>query len=141
MVERRGVFPTFAEGVRDVANCRSVELELYAVPRRSSTVLGLEIDGLRIAFVTAVVVPAVTQVDPPDERHVVVGFGRAAHDDELLVMASTATDALVENHLPAGFVDLAHEPGVLLLEIVRPTRVRTPNQAAHLNAAPRQIGE
>jgi hypothetical protein len=111
------------------------------VPRRSITVPGFEINGLRVAFVTAIVVSAVTQVDPADERHVIVGSGNVAHDDELLVMASTAPDALVKNHFPAGLVDFAHEPGILLLEIVRPTRVRTPYQAAHVNATPRQIGE
>jgi hypothetical protein len=123
MVEGRRILPTFAEGVSDVANRRSAYLEVNAVPRRSITVSGFEIDRLRVAFVTAVVVAAMTQVDPADERHVVIRSGSVAHHDELLVMASAATDALVEKHLTTGFVDLANEPGVLLLEEVRPTRV------------------
>jgi len=123
MVEGRRILPTFAEGVSDVANRRSAYLEVNAVPRRSITVSGFEIDRLRVAFVTAVVVAAMTQVDPADERHVVVRSGSVAHNDELLVMASAATDAFVEKNPATGFVDLANEPGVLLLEEVRPTRV------------------
>ncbi len=140
MVERRGVLPTFAEGVRDVAHRRSVELELNTVPRRSFAVPGFQIGRLRVAFVTVVVVAAVTNVDPADERHI-LGSGSAAHDDELLVMASTATDTLVEKHLTTGFVDLANELGVLLFAEVRQTRVGTPHEAAHVNVAPHQIGE
>ena len=141
MVERGGVVPTLAESVRDVADGRSPELNLNVVPGRSVTVPGVEIDRLRVAFVTGVVPAAVAQVDPADEGDVVVGPRRATDDDELLMMASTTPDALVEKNLAARFVDLADELGVLLLAEMRLSWVRAPQETAHVDAATREVGE
>src|SRR6266404_6800702 len=49
MVERRRVFPAFAEGVCEVAERRTPHLELDVVPRRSGAVATVELDWLRIA--------------------------------------------------------------------------------------------
>src|SRR5918994_962205 len=141
MVERGGVIPTFAEGVRDVADRRSPELKLNIVPGRSVPVPGVEIDRLRVAFVTGVIPAAVAQVDPADEGDVLVRSRRATDDDELLMMASTTPDALVEKYLAARFVDLADELGVLLLAEVGLSWVRTPQKTAHVDAATREVGE
>ena len=84
---------------------------------------------------------AVAQVDAADERDVVVGpFGATDHD-ELLVVAAAPPHPLVEQDLAAGLVDLSDERGVLLLAEVRLSRVRSPQQPAHVHAAPREVGE
>ena len=44
---------------------------------------------------------AVAEVDAADERDVVIGPRRAAHDDELLVMAAPASHTFVEEDLAA----------------------------------------
>jgi hypothetical protein len=116
-------------------------LKLDVVPRWSIAVLGIEIDCLRIALVAGVIPPAVAEVDAPDEGDVVVGSRSTTGDDELLVMAAAPPDALVEQDLAARLVDLPDEIDVLLLAEMRLTRVRTPQQTSHVNAAACEVGE
>src|SRR5512132_1979881 len=56
-------------------------------------------------------------------------------------MASTTPNALIEEHLAARVVDLSYELDVLLLAEVSLARVRSPQETAYVDAAPREVGE
>ena len=141
VVERVGVLPALPEGVGDGGDRGAVELGLHVVPGRPVAVDVVEVDRLRVAEVAGVVVAAVAEVDAADERDVVVGAVAPPGDDELLVVAPTASDALVEQDLAPGAVHALRQREVLLLGEVHLRRVRPPQQAAHVDAAPGQVLE
>ena len=141
VVERGRVVPPLPEGVRQVADRRSAHLELHVVPGRAVAVARVELDRLRVAAVPVVVAPPVAEVDAADEGDVVVGAGRVAEEDQLLVMASAAPDPFVEQDLAAGLVDLAHEANVLLLGEVGLTRMGAPEEPADVHVPPGEVAE
>src|SRR4051794_36229299 len=119
MVEWRRIDPPFAERPGEVVDGRTSQLELQVVPRRARSVAPVELDGLRIALVIAVVVTPVADVEPSDEAD--IGRGHIANpdgvrslpdDQELLVVASTPSHPLVEDQEPARTVDPRSESQV-----------------------------
>ena len=72
----RRVLPPLAEGVGEVADCGTVQLELHVVPRRTVAVAVVDLDDLGVTEVTGVVMATVAEVDAADERDVVVGVRR-----------------------------------------------------------------
>jgi hypothetical protein len=67
------------------------------------------------------VVPAtVTEIDPPDERDLLV-VPAGAKENELLVVGSRATDARVQEHLASCLVDGACK--IALFRLVEPQRL------------------
>ena len=66
-----------------------------------------------------VVIAAVTQVDPADERDVARGITGTADHDQLLVVAASPPGPRIEQHLPAVLVDLPDELGVGLLGLLQ----------------------
>ena len=76
VVEGVGILPALAERVGERRHRRPVHLELRVVPRWTVAVARVELDRLRVAAVAGVVVAAVAEVDPADERDVVVGCAR-----------------------------------------------------------------
>ncbi|MDZ5664102.1 hypothetical protein SFC79_20170 [Nocardioides sp. S-58] len=133
VVERCGVVPPLRERVEDVGDGRSPDLRHRVVPRRRVAVAVVQRRSLRVATVGRVIAPAVAEVDPPDERDVLLGTALAAHDEQLLVVRAAAPYPLVEQGLTAALVD---DPAqVLVLLAVEPARVRAPHQGPHLHVA------
>jgi hypothetical protein len=114
VVEGGWVFPSFAEGVFEVADYRASHLELYVVPRRSWAVAGRDIDSLEVAGVARIVVATVAQVDPARVRDVTIGSFSASDDYQLLMVAAAATHTLVEEHLAACLVHGLGESDIVL---------------------------
>ena len=73
VVEGVRILPAFAERVGERGDRGPVHLELGVVPRGTRAEARVELDRLRVAAVAGVVVAAVAEVDPADERDVVVG--------------------------------------------------------------------
>ena len=67
MIERRRVGPSFAEGVFEVTDRRTSNLQLHIVPRRIRAVAGVQCDCLRIAGVSMVVMATVAEINAADE--------------------------------------------------------------------------
>ena len=97
-LERRRVVPPLPEGLGQVGDGRSSHLRLDIVPGRVRPVRRIQGLRLRIAQVLGVVPAAVTEIDPADERDLLVVPARAK-EDELLVVGSRATDARVQEDL------------------------------------------
>ena len=102
---RRGVVPSFTEGVFEIADGRTLESYLDVVPWRPLTVPFVEILGLRIAPMLGVVTASVTQVDATDECNVARRVTRMADEHELLVVRTGSAHALVEKDLSSVVVD------------------------------------
>ncbi|HTH04285.1 MAG TPA: hypothetical protein VL916_00390 [Ilumatobacteraceae bacterium] len=107
----------------EVADRWSPYLQLKVVPRGRRTVTAVDGDRLRITVVQRVVMAAVREVYPPDERHVVAEVAAVADDEQLLMVASTSSHPFVDEHLPAGLVDVVGKLQVLLLAEARLVRV------------------
>jgi hypothetical protein len=105
------------------------------VPGRSFPVDGGHRLSLRVAVVTGVVVPAVAQVDPADERGVELGSPLMAQDQELLMMGAAGTYPGVEQAAAAGSVDLLLQAAVLGRGERQPVPVRPPDQTADQDPA------
>ena len=90
---------------------------------------------------TGIVPPAVAQVDPTDEGHVLILPARMSKHHELLVVAASPADPLVEQHLAPGLVQDLSELEVLLLAELRLVRMRPPHQTPHVDAASGQLGQ
>src|SRR5438309_233324 len=90
---------------------------------------------------TLVVAPAVAQVDPADERHVLFGVVAVLDDEQLLVVRAEAADPLVEQRFRTGLVELDAEPLVLLRAERRVVGVRPPQQAADLDAPTSEVAQ
>ncbi len=77
---------------------------------------------------TRVVVAAVAEVDPADERHVPARCAGVTERDELLMMAACPAGTGIEQHLAAVLVDLPGELRVGLLGLPQRLGVRAPQQ-------------
>ena len=94
---RRGrVRPPLPEHRRYVLHGRPQQTQLDVVPGRRRAVDVAERLGLPVPRVRGVVAAGAGGIDAPDERHVA---GRAADDDELLVVATQQPHPLVEHDL------------------------------------------
>ena len=111
--ERLPIFPAFPEDRLHVAHRRTADEELDVVPRRSGPVHGGHPLPLRIAGVRGIVPPAVAQVDPADERHVLLRPAGVPQHDELLVVRAQHPHPHVQQALAAGRVHLGAEMPVL----------------------------
>src|ERR1041385_334510 len=105
VVERVRVLPALPERVGECRNCRAPDLGLDVVPGRTVPIGAGELDRLRVAQMAGVVMASVAQVDPAQERDVVVRSMVAPSDEQLLVVAAAAPHTLVEQYLAPGRVD------------------------------------
>ena len=141
VLERRGVQPALAEGLSEVADGRPPDLELNVVPGRPRPVSPIQDDGLRVALVALVVAPPVAEVDPADERDVLLGAPASSDDGELLVVGAEPADPLVGQHLTARVVHDLADVRVLLLGVPLLVGMRPPHQPAHVDPSPDGLGE
>ena len=132
VVQRRRVTPSLPERELDIRDRRAVDLELHVVPRRTRPVAGVDVCGLLVAAVVAVVVTSVAQVDAAHECH--VGPVCSVHHDDLLVMTPGVVYALVQQDLSSCLVHALDEPTVLLLAEVHAIGVRSPDEPAHIDS-------
>jgi len=115
VIERCGVLPAFSEGLGDVSDGRSADLELNVMPSGPGTVTLVQCDRLGISVMMLVVGSAVAEIDPPNEGDIIIRVFDVLEQDELLMVASSSADALVHQDLPARFVHALPELLVLLL--------------------------
>src|SRR5262245_59628851 len=112
------ILPQLPEGVGEVADDRTMKLELHVVPARSLPVVLVHGHRLLVASVALIVATAVTEVDAARECDIVGGPSRATDDEQLLMVTAEQAHPLVEQHLTAGLVDrLGHVKVLLLAEV------------------------
>ena len=138
VLDRSGIVPALAERLEELRHRRALHLRLDVVPGGTFAVTPIQVLRLGIAEVLVAITSAVAEIDPADERQILVRFVRSMHDDELLMMGTCSPDPLVEQQLPAGCVDDVGEFGLLLLVEAHPGRMRAPQQPSHLHPSPRQ---
>jgi hypothetical protein len=138
MVERSRILPSLPERDIEISDCWSADLQLRVVPRRTWAVPMVELDGLGVSLVAAVISSSMAEVDPPDECHVTLGRGGVADDNELLVVRAASPHSLVEQHFPACLGDLEGETPIVLRAEREPITVRTPEQPADVSATSAQ---
>ena len=141
MLERRAVVPTFAEGLCQVAHGRSTHQRLHIVPGSAFPIPAVQALRLRVTAMMNVVPAPVAEIDASDERHVLIGPIRMVRDHQLLVVGSGASDPLVEQELAACRVHDAGELRLLLLVESERAWMRPPEQAANLDASPREVDQ
>jgi hypothetical protein len=139
MVERSRILPSLPERDIEISDCWSADFQLRVVPRRTWAVPMVELDGLTVSLVAAVISASMAEVDPPDECHVTVGGGGVADDNELLVVRAASPHSLVEQHFPACLGDLDGETPIVLRAEREPITVGTPEQPADVSATSAQI--
>jgi hypothetical protein len=139
MVERSRILPSLPERDIEISDCWSVDFQLCIVPRGMWAVPTVELDGLAISLVTAVISASMAEVDPPDECHVTVGGGGVADDNELLVVRAASPHSLVEQYFPACLSDLDGETPIVLRTEREPIAVGTPEQPADVSTTSAQI--
>jgi hypothetical protein len=83
----------------------------------------------------------VAQVDAADEGDVELRPARMAEEHDLLMMGAGPPDPLVQQHLSAGCVHTLREGDVTLRVVADRLRVRSPEQAADLDAGAGQAFE
>lgn len=88
-----------------------------------------------------VIAAPVAEIDPPDERHILVGPIRMVCDHQLLVVGPGASHPLVEQELAARRVHDAGELCLLFLVESDRARVGPPEEASHLDASPREVDQ
>ena len=91
-----------------------------------------------------VVATPVTQIDAAHERDVTRGIARTPDQHQLLMVRSGSAHALVERDLAAGGVDRTGQFHVVLHVEARELRMRSPDEATHLDPAARvaeHVGE
>jgi len=131
--QRRAVVPAFAERLGHVGNRRTSEFHLDVMPRRLLSVLVSDRSRLWVTAVFGAIASPVTQIDPTDERDVVFRGTGMEQQHHLLVMRTTVTNAFVQQELPACLVDIVGEGTDLPFAEAEQRRMRTPQQAAHLD--------
>ena len=134
MVERRRIFPAFAERLAQLCHGWTTNFELYVVPRRPRAVTMVEYDRLGVPAVVTVVVSTVAEVHAADERDVVVRAGATPNHDELLVVAAASPHPFVERDDATRLVHAPREKGIVLLAEMECPRVRPPDQRPHVDA-------
>src|ERR1039457_4859461 len=117
-VKDAAAVPALPEGVLEVMHGWATYLGLDVVPGRPRAVGVGEFHHLRVAGVLRVVIAAVTQVDPPDERDVARRIAGTTHHDQLLVMAAPPAGPGIEQNLTAVLVDLPDKLRVGLLGLL-----------------------
>jgi hypothetical protein len=113
---------------------------LDVVPGGAGTVSLVQGDGLRIPFVTLVVSASVAEVDPAEERHILL-TAPPPDEDELLVVGAETADPLVGKHLATRFVHDAADVGVLLFGIALLVRMRSPDQRSDVDPSAGGLGQ
>ncbi len=128
-IEHAAPSPSLPEGVLDISNTRAPDRGLHVMPRRAFTIPGRKVHRLRISFVLAAIVPAQSQIDASDERHIMLRTSRVSDDDELLMVRSAAAGTRIQQDLAAGVRHLSNQLGILTFALVQPARLRSPDQS------------
>ncbi len=134
--QRRGILPALPEDGLDVVHGRSTDGGLDVVPRWVVAVLLRQVFlRLGIAAVVCVVATRVAQVDPADVGDVAGRIVAVPDHDHLLVVRAAPADPHVEECLGAALLERAPEVEVLAGGEAERILVRTPDQAAYVDAA------
>jgi hypothetical protein len=86
VIERSGILPPFSERQIEFAHGRPPNFKLDVVPWGPLSIARVQLDELRVPFVAVVISTTVTEIDPPDERNVVVSMGRVTDENHLLMV-------------------------------------------------------
>ena len=114
---------------------------MHVVPGSALSIAAIQVLGLEIAEMVVVIAAPVAEIDPPDERHILVGPIRMVCDHQLLVVGPGASHPLVEQELAARRVHDAGELCLLFLVESDRARVGPPEEASHLDASPREVDQ
>ncbi|HVD89071.1 MAG TPA: hypothetical protein VNB91_09275, partial [Jatrophihabitantaceae bacterium] len=87
----------------------------------------------------AAIVPAQSQIDAPDERHITLWTSRVSDDDELLMVRSAAAGTRIQQDLAAGVRQLSDQLGIFTFTLVQPARLRSPDQSEDQDTAFRKL--
>lgn len=111
------------------------------MPSRARSVPLVQVDGLRVAPVPVVVTAPMAEIDPADERDVLVHATGSADNHELLVMRAEPADPLVQQDLTTRVVHDLPELSVLLLAELALVGMGSPHQPAHVDPSPDSFGK
>jgi hypothetical protein len=136
MVERSRILPSLPERDIEISDGWSVDFQVCIVPRGIWAVPTIELDGLAISPVTAVISASMAEVDPPYECDITLGGGRVADNNELLVVRATSPHSFIEQRFPPRLSDLDGETPIVLRTEREPIAVGTPEQPANVGTTP-----
>ena len=134
-IEHAAPSPSLPERVLDISDTRATDRGLHVVPRRAFAIPGRKVHRLRISCVLAAIVPAQSQIDAPDERHITLWTSRVSDDDEFLMVRSAAAGTRIQQDLAAGVRQLSDQLGILTFTLVQPARLRSPDQSEDQDTA------
>ena len=140
-IENGAPSPSLPERVLDISNSGAADRDLHVVPRWTFAIDGGKVHRLRVSRVPAAIVPAQSQIDAPDERHVTLRTSRVSDDDELLMVGSAATGTCIQQDLAASIGQLSDQLGVLTFALVQPARLRSPDKSEDQDTPFGKLGE
>lgn len=135
------ILPALAEDILDVADGRTLQLDLHVVPGRCFAVLGRERSADGVTEMVGVVASGAGEVDTADERHVGLRGVPVSDDDELLMVAAEHENPLIEDDLAARFLQSKCQLPILRAGEPQCLDVRPPDHALDDSAAACHAGQ
>jgi hypothetical protein len=105
------------------------------------TVPWVQFDDLNIPAVAGIISATMTEIDPPDERNVIVKMGGVTDKDHLLMVRSSSAHPLIEKDFTARLVHLDGEASILFRIKPESITMRTPEQTSDVDTSSTRVGQ